>query len=171
MFLTIFISTRPILPKDLVSDIQQFIEDDYAKQYFSTHKAGFIFRRKIPLAQMMTWQKVRIPTTPYLSCAHFQVKAPLSHPLLLLNRSLHKDAVKIFRIVQRVMGDREPERPSASRAPSSTQSMPARSYHQDGSSALLEEERWVLGEGISHGELRDEIYCQVMKQLNGNPNQ
>jgi hypothetical protein len=52
-------STRPILPDDLVSDIEQFIEEDYARQYFSTHRAGFIFKRKVPLMQLMTWQKVR----------------------------------------------------------------------------------------------------------------
>ena len=39
-------------------DIQQFSESDYAKQYFSTYRSGFIFRRRVPVEQLMTWQKV-----------------------------------------------------------------------------------------------------------------
>jgi hypothetical protein len=54
------IKTYPVLPHDLANDIQQFVESDFAKRYFSTHRTGFIFRRRVPVAQMMTWQKVRM---------------------------------------------------------------------------------------------------------------
>jgi Rho GTPase-activating protein 39 len=51
--------TYPVLPDDLQSDIMQFSESEFVRQYFSTHRTGFIFRRKVPVQQMMTWQKVR----------------------------------------------------------------------------------------------------------------
>jgi len=49
-------SAHTILPHDLASDIRQFVESDFAQQYFATHRTGFIFKRKVPVGQMMTWQ-------------------------------------------------------------------------------------------------------------------
>jgi Rho GTPase-activating protein 39 len=66
---------------------------------------------------------------------------------MALNSHIQKDAIKCFKIIQRIMGDRSKGKNSSN------------NYIQ-----------WLLDRGILYGELRDEIYVQICKQLNKNPN-
>ncbi|KAF8973177.1 hypothetical protein BDZ97DRAFT_1912748 [Flammula alnicola] len=137
---TLSSGTYPILPHALSTDIQHFSESDYAKQYFSRTE-----------------------------------RVPLASPLLVLNRALNKDAVKVFKVIQHIMGDREREKPVNVRLQPDNHISMVNSINTSTTSlssyavSILEEERWLLSEGLKHGELRDEIYCQLMKQLTGNP--
>ena len=100
------------------------------------------------------------------------MQALLNSPLLSLNKDLHKNAVRSFKVIQRIMGDRERDR-TANRAdslgPLGNVNLNASTSSLVGSLGVLEEERWLLSEALTHGELRDEIYCQAVKQLIGNP--
>ncbi|EJU04026.1 hypothetical protein DACRYDRAFT_48619 [Dacryopinax primogenitus] len=163
-------STHPTLPPTLQDDIKKFATSEYARKFFSQRSRGFWFlkRRKIPVDETMRWQR-----------------SALDGPLLVMNGSLHKDAVAAFKVVQRIMGDRDPLKPigvgarmasqTGSRgSPNSSFSSVSGSTGPGGANgdgnSIIEEERWLLQAGISHTELRDEIYCQVMKQLTENPN-
>ncbi|GBC02411.1 hypothetical protein RclHR1_04600011 [Rhizophagus clarus] len=120
------------LPPELQQDISKFRIDGFARKYFTTHKKG-IFRRKVPLEKMLLFQKDLI-----------------NQPLMTLNSYIQKDAIRCFKVIQRVMGDRSKGRSS--------------------SNSVLEDIQWLLDRGITYGELRDEIYVQICKQLNNNPN-
>jgi hypothetical protein len=90
----------------------------------------------------------------------------LSAPLLDLNKSLHPSAIKAFRAIQRIMGDRDRD----------MEELTADATAEGGvvlgvpwSPAILEEARKLLDMGITYGELRDEIYVGLIKQLSDNP--
>ncbi|KAI7856712.1 Rho GTPase activation protein [Circinella umbellata] len=118
-----------ILPSSLQYDISQFAIDGFAQKYFATHKKG-LFRRRVPMREMLEWTKDSI-----------------NKPLMMLNKDLHKDALRCFRMIQMVMGDR----------------------HRPRNSNDIEDLQSILSCGITKGQMRDEIYVQVCKQLNNNP--
>lgn len=82
----------------------------------------------------------KVPVEKLLVWTKDSIKAPL----MALNKELQKEAPKCFKLIQRIMGDRSPLGTS------------------DDIQLLLEK-------GIMHGQLRDEIFVQLCKQLSQNP--
>ncbi|KAI8973225.1 hypothetical protein BDF20DRAFT_837192 [Mycotypha africana] len=122
-------SMIPSLPPGLKDDISCFAIDGFAQKYFATHKRG-LFRRKVPMSDMLKWSKTSI-----------------KQPLIMINKDLNKDALKCFKLIQVIMGDR------------------TKSRHSD----RIEDIQHVLECGILKGQMRDEIYVQICKQLQDNP--
>lgn len=122
---------KPMLPVGLQQEINKFAIDGFAQKYFSTHKRG-LFRRRVPMNEMLKWTKDSI-----------------KQPLIMLNKELYKDALKCFKLIQMVMGDRP------------------RKSHNGGD---IEDIQTILTCGITKGQMRDEIYVQTCKQLHNNPN-
>ncbi|KAL0084036.1 hypothetical protein F4703DRAFT_1929479 [Phycomyces blakesleeanus] len=119
----------PTLPTGLRQDINRFAIDGFAQKYFSTHKRG-LFRRRVPMTEMLQW-----------------TKDSLRQPLIMLNKELYKDALRCFKLVQTIMGDRPRPR----------------------SMTEIEDYQSILVCGITKGQMRDEIYVQVCKQIRDNP--
>jgi len=71
-------------------------------------------------------------------------KDAIKAPLMVLNKELQKESPKCFKLIQRIMGDRAPL----------------------GQSEDIQD---LLEKGIMNGQLRDEIYVQLCKQLSQNP--
>ncbi|TPX68495.1 hypothetical protein SpCBS45565_g03096 [Spizellomyces sp. 'palustris'] len=114
------------LPRDLKAQLSQFRIEGFATKYFSEHRKGIFFRRRVPVEKMLVYQK-----------------EPLKAPLMVLNKDLHKDALKCFKLIQKIM-----------------KSDPA---------GAVTDTHTLLEKGIAHGGLRDEIYVQICKQLKNNP--
>jgi len=72
-------------------------------------------------------------------------KQSLRKPLLKSSRNYYKDALKSFSLIQRILGDKS-------------------------SNGNLVDVQKLIEIGINNAGIRDEIYCQVCKQLNKNPN-
>ena len=116
---------------DLKSKIEQFRIQGFAQTYFSKQTSG-LFRKKVPIEQMLKYQKV----------IYLIKKDPINSPILVLSKHLHKEAIKSFKILLRVM---------------SGYSIPIKDFVID----LIELSRI----GIVTGALRDELYIQVCKVI------
>ncbi|KAG0246860.1 hypothetical protein B0O80DRAFT_300607 [Mortierella sp. GBAus27b] len=140
---------RPVLPAELQSSITQFRIAGFAQKYFATHKKG-LFRRKVPMEKMLLHQK-----------------SPLTQPLMVFNkRGVQKDALRCFKLIQKLMGERKGNGYVGPTGIELGETCADLSIQSDEEIKMAHE---LIKKGLDHGELRDEIYVQLCKQLTENP--
>lgn len=131
---------RRSLPDALQAQLNMFSLESYAAEHFQRRKEGLVFRRKVPVEALATWQE-----------------GPLLGSLLALRRIDQISAIKAFQHIQSIMQ-------------SSVAAQDALSVlRQQWSLYILGQAQILLDLGVRKAELRDEIYLQLLKQLSRNP--
>ena len=69
----------------MISDIRQFSIQGFAEKYFAIHKKGFIFKKTIPVEDLLMFQKNNI-----------------NKPLMVRTKEFKSDAIKCFKTIQKV---------------------------------------------------------------------
>lgn len=146
------------LSNDAKAKLKDFAFSNDLGKHFAQRKAGLFSRKQVPMEQLAAWQR-----------------APLTQPLRSLDRKHTSEALKAFKLIQCIMGDRD--RSLSGRQPGTNNiNRPAEDplgvLNTPWSPQTVENARNLTAIGIKQGQLRDEIYMQLIKQLtrrDGNP--
>lgn len=147
---------QPSSPTAATYQLENFSTDNFADRYFATKRSG-VLRQRMSLERIMEWQR-----------------GAITAPLLVLSKTSVQDAVTTFKVIQHVMGDRERpvdgvSLPASLPNPSMLSLRSTRDDGRDEKTIILEEIRWMIQLGVGRIEMRDELFCQLIKQLTRNP--
>lgn len=151
---------QPSSPTSAAYDLNNFSTDNFADRYFATKRSGML-RQRLSLERIMEWQR-----------------SPIAAPLLVLSKACVSDALSTFKVIQHVMGERDrpvdAARPNHANQGAMSSVLSLRSTRddwagKDDKTIILEEIRWMVQLGVGRSEMRDELYCQLIKQLTRNP--
>jgi hypothetical protein len=148
---------QPSSPTSANYELYNFSTEDFADRYFATKRSG-VLRQRLSLERIMEWQR-----------------NPITSPLLVLSKTSIQDSLVTFKVIQHVMGERDRAVDGARQTPGLPPAtsvlslrLPSRD-DRDEKTMILEEIRWMIQLGVGRVEMRDELYCQLIKQLTRNP--
>jgi len=148
---------QPSSPTSANYELHNFSTEDFADRYFATKRSG-VLRQRLSLERIMEWQR-----------------NPITAPLLVLSKQSVQDSLVTFKVIQHVMGERDRPVEGARQTPALQPTTSVLSLRttvrddRDEKTMILEEIRWMIQLGVGRVEMRDELYCQLIKQLTRNP--